>query len=99
MQLTKDDVITEYEIFKLQAQDKTRPKDIKKLDYSKFQQVMEFYDIYCDNHWELKKTNHEVWKKFLKYRKSQSLFERGETSLVNDWHYWLFNYCFKDGLK
>lgn len=68
MQLTKDDL--------------TR-LDQTYLDYSKFQQVVAFYEKYKDKDWCEELT--PLWI-------NRKLTER-------NWNDWLFNYCFKDGLK
>jgi hypothetical protein len=93
MQLTKDDVKIDVEI---SAEYLYENKGMKKyLDFSKFQQVVEFYEenIIEDTEEEysgalimMMKKNPELFKKFSKQYKLS-------------WNDWLFNYCFKQGLQ
>jgi len=111
MQLTKDDVTTEYEIFKLQAEDKLRNKDIFKLDFWKFQKVVAFYEKYrgSPEYFANDFPDNEWWKQNeTKYRKLNTTsvpsrdFYEGHYKLrclIEEFNDWLFSYCFKDGLK
>ena len=75
MQLTKYDLIKEKKSWK--------PEKIVGIDFSKFQQVVEFYEKYKDKDWceELE----PLW--------------RHRDITIRNWNDWLFSYCFKDGLK
>jgi len=75
MQLTKYDLIKEKKSWK--------PEKIVGIDFSKFQQVVEFYEKYKDKDWceELE----PLW--------------RHRDLTIRNWNDWLFSYCFKDGLK
>lgn len=109
MQLTKDDV-------------KRRPKDnieskeygnIECISFSKFQQVVEFYEKYKANPWDLETDHPELVNKWLEVCYDKPAIDSRKE--INDLDYffyeqihdedgddftdWLFNYCFKDGLK
>jgi hypothetical protein len=69
------------------------------LDYSKFQQVVAFYEKYKDNPYEFEKDfpdlvkgkHHILWTNTHNYESADERY--------NDFNDWLFSYCFKDGLK
>jgi hypothetical protein len=85
MQLTKDDVVTFVN---------DKGEKVSVIDFSKFQQVVEFYEKYkgnpmlfckeCDIYFM--ENTHE-W-----YKLKQSIGN-------DEFDDWLFSYCFKDGLK
>ena len=79
MQLTKTDVsICQDEIV---------------INYSKFQEVRDFYEKYCFQPESLKKDNPDIFKL---WEHDKGVDEHEEMDFYNDW---LFSYCFKDGLK
>ena len=81
MQLTKDDLISSDN----NAKDGQEYGEWRTyLDYSKFQQVVEFYERYRDNPAILMKEQPEVIKILLD---KEDCIDK------------LFDYCFKDGLK
>ena len=89
MQLTKDDIenTTIY-----------RDGQIRKgkgIDFSKFQQVVEFYEKYKKSSMKLYDDYPELFERYAKETK----FTKDENKLYHEYQYWLFSYCFKDGLK
>jgi hypothetical protein len=84
MQLTIDDVITDVLI-------KENYDEFGKaeyyIDYSKFQQVVEFYEKYKDN---IETPPKELWSRYIQvHLKDNSVF----------WKDWFFSYCFKEGFN
>lgn len=84
MQLTKDDIKT------------ISFRDVKYLDFSKFQQVVDFIEKHP---WSetLKKDNPELYKKWMEYFEKENLED--DDQIQGIYLRWLFNYCFVDGLK
>lgn len=80
MQLTKDDVDIHRDVY--------NPKSVNReyLDYSKFQQVVEFYEKYKNERFAFKEKYPEEYKEF-------------ESSRYSFFDLWLFSYCFKLGLQ
>jgi hypothetical protein len=74
----------------------------KVLDFSKFQQVVEFYEKYKDKEYLLKndypKLYKKWWKVYIKSNKS-AYCPPASTVIQRNYYDWLFNFCFKDGLK
>jgi hypothetical protein len=67
------------------------------LDYSKFQQVVEFYDA-NQTPKILRKNNPEICEKWLKYYYDEN--NLGDDDKMNEIYLqWLFRHCFQDGLK
>jgi len=93
MQLTKDDVKTGSKIFQEIADNDANIGDEiskqKHLDFSKFQQVVEFYEKYKNDNVGLENDYPETYKLF------PFLYSHDE----DDYKDWLFKYCFVEGLK
>lgn len=91
MQLRKDDVKTEQEI-------KHGSMYIGEafLNFSKFQQVVDFYDTH-QLPWTLKKDESEWFVEWKEYYEKKNLED--DDTLKAHYLYWLHNKCFKDGLK
>ncbi|MBE3114798.1 MAG: hypothetical protein IMZ59_04685 [Actinobacteria bacterium] len=87
MQLTKDDVYEdEEEMNTTRYFDKSyTPKIIKKIDFSKFLEVRKFYEEHKDSVKTVIRDHSELFEKYMK--------------TVRSWDDWLYDYCFKDGLK
>lgn len=90
MQLTKDDVKehTDYN-------DKRKHFDV--IDFSKFQQVVEFYEKYKEDKEGLMEKETKVFLIFI-HQHTEGQYKTQE-ELDKGYSDWLFNYCFKDGLK
>ena len=85
MQLTKDDFIT------------TRTGLITGIKYSKFKQVVEFYEKYKELRYKDANSKDKTRYELLNlWTKSEEWEEDPSTDCYRNW---LFNYCFKDGLK
>lgn len=85
------------------------------LDFSKFQQVVEFYEKYHipfpvtdydNNKFKLEKDYPEIWKLFWEQQKKKYPYndEWNRSNLCGgsgkiEFNKWLYDYCFKDGLK
>jgi len=93
-QLTKDDVSWEYD------------EDIpvrRVIDFSKFQEVVEFYDEYKYHEAMLRDQQKEAWNCWLKsfeFKIYKAEIKNENHVVAEEWFIdWLFNYCFKDGLQ
>lgn len=92
MQLTKDDVLLYYGY--KDSPYKHNPKKV--LDFSKFQQVVDFIDRHpypVNLIWDAKNV-YDLW---MKYYELENLED--DDQLDGIYQRWLFKYCFKDGLK
>jgi hypothetical protein len=91
MQLTKYDVI-------YSAKGK-KDLSIESIDFSKFQKVVDFYEKY-------KESITKVGDGYIRFTEKYDTIidlpvddDTTETEFQLMWQDWLFNYCFKDGLK
>ena len=105
MQLTKDDVMDTKVVYGYD--------NGKYLDFSKFQQVIEFYEKYKDDEMLLASRQPEIYKLWYRDNIRKVLYENYErmthekavdcnesyNRLLNGFKNWLFSYCFKEGLK
>ena len=83
MQLKKNDV-KELDVAGLFKDERSLTKV---LNYSKIQQVVEFYEKYVDNSFDLENDHPEIYKLFpFPYD-------------TDEYNRWLFNYCFVEELK
>ena len=91
MQLTKDDII--------ENDDYPDCSHFKAINFSKFQQVVDFYKKY-------KESITKVGDGYIRFTEKYNTIidlpvddDTTETEFQLMWQDWLFNYCFKDGLK
>jgi hypothetical protein len=96
MQLTKDDV---WEKEDLSLSGIQTGKTNKYLNFSKFRKVLDFYEKY-------KESITKVGDGYIRFTEKYDTIidlpvddDTTETEFQLMWQDWLFNYCFKDGLK
>ena len=111
MQLTKDDIKTSQEI-RIEINDTIEAGELdclelmlyrKQLDFSKFQQVVEFYKKYRYFEAMLRDQQKDAWSNWIKSNEFKIYKKEAENKnyvVAEQWYQdWLFNYCFVEGLK